>query len=43
MKKLQSGIVKEILTSSNGEIALLIELETGERVLRLATEVEPVK
>lgn len=43
MKKLQSGIIKEVLTSSNGEIALLIELETGEQVLKLATEVEPVK
>ena len=43
MKKIQSGIIKQILTSSNGEIALLIEREDGVRVLKLATEVSPVK
>ncbi len=38
------GIVREILPSSDGTSAVLvIELETGERVLKLVTEVEPVK
>lgn len=42
MKKTWSGIIKQILTSSNGEIALLIERSDGTQVLKLATEVKPV-
>lgn len=43
MKKLQSGTIKEVLTSSKGEIVLLIERSDGVRVLKLASEVKPVK
>lgn len=43
MKKLWSGTIKEVLTSSKGEIVLLIERSDGTQVLKLATEVKPVK
>lgn len=42
--KIIKGIVREILFNPTGTCAVLvIELESKERVLKLATEVEPVK
>ncbi len=43
MKKLQTGIIKEILPSSDGiSTVLVIERSDGTQVLKLATEVKPV-